>query len=97
MSESKLKQEAQKIKQHSVLDRMPEGTQALSPEYFNEAIIGFSYQAIGGVSLCYSAELCIDLIKRNEGLDTEQASEHLAAVCGSFVDANPPVFVWGLD
>ncbi|MGB8517043.1 MAG: hypothetical protein WCD45_04050 [Gallionella sp.] len=97
MSEHKIKWQEVKDQQDTILERMAEGTQAISPEYFNEAILGFSFNAWGKTALCYSAELCLDLIKRNQGLDTEAASAQLAELALQFEPSTAPVFVWGLD
>lgn len=80
----------------STRDRLPEGTQCLDPEWFDVAILGYSFNKDGGISVVYSAEACIDLMKRNLGIDTEEASKGLAFVAREFVGA-APVFVWGLD
>lgn len=80
----------------SVRERLPAGTQCLDPEFFDAAILGYSFNKDGGVSVVYSAEVCIDLMKRNLGIDTKEASNGLAFVAREFVGA-APVFVWGLD
>lgn len=80
----------------STRDRLPEGTRLLDPAWFDDAILGYSFVPGGGISVVYSAEVCIDLVKRNHGLDTEAASLALADVAEKF-DGIPPVFVWGLD
>lgn len=80
----------------STRDRLPEGMQCLNPEWFDAAILGYSFNKDGGISVVYSAEVCIDLIKKNLGLDTEQASGELAAVSLTF-SGTTPTFTWGLD
>lgn len=80
----------------STRDRLPEGTQCLDPEWFDAAILGYSFNKDGSISVVYSAEVCIDLMKRNLGIDTEDASKGLAFVAREFVGA-APIFVWGLD
>lgn len=80
----------------SVRDRLPADTQCLDPEWLDAAILGYSFTAGGSISVVYSAEVCIDLLKRNLGLDTEDASEHLAIAAQGFLGV-VPVFTWGLD
>lgn len=80
----------------SIRDILPEGTKVLDPAWFDEAILGYAFAPGGGISVAYSAEVCIDLLKRNLGLDTEDAGESLASVAAQF-DGVAPVFVWGLD
>lgn len=80
----------------SARDRLPEGTQCLNPEWLDAAILGYSFAPDGGISVVYSAEVCIDQLKRNLGMDTEAASECLASVAQEFI-GSAPVFVWGLD
>lgn len=80
----------------NVRERLPEGTQVIDPPWFDEAILGYSFAPGGGVNVAYSAEVCLDLVKRNMGLDTEAAAQELGAIalrCEGFA----PVFVWGLD
>lgn len=80
----------------SIRDRLPEGTRVLDPAWFDDAILGYSFPFEGGISVVYSGEVCVDLVKRNLGLDTEAAGENLASVAAQF-DGVAPVFVWGLD
>jgi hypothetical protein len=80
----------------STRDRLPEGTQCLDPEWMDAAILGFSFSSGGGVSVVYSAEACVDLLKRNLVMGTEDASERLALLANGFCGV-VPVFVWGLD
>lgn len=80
----------------NIRERLPDGTQVIDPPWFDEAILGYSFTPSGRVNVAYSAEVCIDLVKRNMGLDTEAAAQELGAIalrCEVFT----PVFVWGLD
>ena len=80
----------------NVRERLPEGTHVIDPPWFDEAILGYSFAPDGGVNVAYSAEVCLDLVKRNMGLDTEAAAQELGEIalrCEGFA----PVFVWGLD
>jgi hypothetical protein len=80
----------------STRERLPAGTQCIDPEWLDAAILGYCFAGDGSISVVYSAEACIDLIKNNLGLDTEQASGELAAVSQTFSGA-APIFTWGLD
>lgn len=77
--------------------RVPQGTQILLPDYFDEACIGYEFMKHGGVRLAYAGELCVRLLMRNsqDGISFDDAVERLAKTAESM--KTTPAFIWGLD
>lgn len=81
----------------SVLNRFPAGTPVFEADWLNDALLGWAINpATKNCAAIYSWELCIDLCKRNLGIDFAAAGEYLAAGVQQ-AGGNAPILVWGLD
>lgn len=66
----------------------------LEPEYYDEAIVGLTEQAIGKVAVCYERAKVIEILMRESDMDEEEAEEFFSFnIVGAYVGESSPIFL----